>query len=139
MKYITHTRYRGIDILGNQLNLPYGTELELSDNFIALQDKTPICFPTSEVAKMYFARNDDGCGLERGVLTHAIAYGQRSKKCSDGSIHRFSDEEAEMLKNQYNHWLRQDTDTILFNDDFFAAQPEDLQRLADALEIKIKR
>jgi len=44
-----------------------------------------------------------------------------------------------MLGRDWAHWLRQDVDTIIFNEAFFAASPEDLQRLADALKIKIRR
>lgn len=120
------------------MNIRYGTELETVGDFIA-QERRAICFTTSEVARRYFAVNDDGRGLERGALTHAIAYGHRVRKRSDGSVHRFAEAEVEMLERSWGHWLRQDVDTILFNNDFFAAQPEDLQRLADALKIKVRR
>ena len=135
MKYIVHRRYRGTDILQNQLNLPYGTHLETVEGFIATNDGHLICYPASEAAKMYFAPNDDGRGLERGVLTWAIAYAPRKGE----SGFRFTEREIELLEKRWPHWLRQDVDTILFNEDFFAAQPEDLQRLADALKIKVRR
>lgn len=121
------------------MNVRYGTEYETIGDFIATSEGLGICFTTSEIAHQYFAVNDDGRGLERGALTYAIAYSNRSREWSDGSVHRFSEADAEMLERSWGHWLRQDVDTILFNEDFFAAQPEDLQRLADALEIKVRR
>ena len=139
MRYITHRRYRGKDVLQNQLNLPYGTELETVEGFLATKDGHLVCYPTSETAKMFFALNDDGRGLERGALTYAIAYSRRERQWSDKSVHRFSEAEVEMLERQWKHWLRQDVDTILFNDTFFAAQPEELRQLANALKIKVRR
>ena len=139
MKLVVHHRYRGLDAAGKRMNVRYGTELVTVGDFIATTEGRRICFTTSDVAHRYFAANDDGRGLERGVLIHAIAYSNRTREWPDGSIHRFSEAEVEMLEREWGHWLRQDVDTILFNNDFFAAQPEDLQRLADALKIKIRR
>ena len=139
MKYVVHHRYRGRDAGGKPMNVPYGTEFETIGDFIATPEGRGICFTTSEEAKKYFAVNDDGRGLERGAITHAIAYSQRERKWADKSVHRFSEAEVEMLEREWGHWLRQDVDTILFNNDFFAAQPEELQRLADALKIKVRR
>ncbi len=135
MKYITHRRYKGKDILQNQLNIPYGTEFETIGDFIATPQGKGICFTGSDVARRYFACNDDRRGLERGALTYAIAFSSRN----GGSGSRFSGREIEMLERDWAHWLRQDVDTIIFNEAFFAAQPEDLQRLADVLKIKIRR
>lgn len=139
MKFVSHHRYRGLDAGGKPMNVRYGTEYETIGDFIATPEGRGICFTTSEVAHKYFAANDDGRGLERGALTYAIAYSHREREWSDKSAHRFSEAEAEMLERLWSHWLRQDIDTILFNNDFFAAQPEDLQRLADALKIKVRR
>lgn len=139
MKFVVHHRYRGLDAGGNPMNVRYGTEYETIGDFIATPEGRGICFTASEAAKEYFAVNDDGRGLERGALTHAIAYSHREREWPDGSVRRFSEAEVEMLETSWGHWLRQDVDTILFNNDFFAAQPEDLQRLADALKIKVRR
>lgn len=139
MKYITHHRYKELAAFGQRLNIPYGTELETAGDFIITPDGKPICYQTSENAKIHFARNDDGRGLERGGLTYAIAYSNRQRSGADGRRQRFADEEIELLERDYGHWLRQDVDVILFNEAFFAAQPEELQRLADALKIKTRR
>lgn len=139
MNYITHNRYRGLAACGKRLNLPYGTELETAGDFIITKDGKPICYDTSEEAKRHFARNDDGRGLERGALTWAIAFSERRRKCANGGVYRFSDEEQELLSEKWPHFLREDVETIIFNEDFFAAQPEELKALADALHIKTRR
>lgn len=135
MKYITHHRFKELALCGEQLNIPYGTELETSGNAIILLDGRMVCYLTSENTKKHFAINEDGHGLERGALTYAIAYSDRNV----GSGCRFMEEEREMLVRDWDHFLRQDTDMILFNETFFAAQPEELKRLANALNIKVRR
>lgn len=139
MEYIVHHRFRTIAACGQHMNIPYGAKFETIGDYIATSDGKGICAVTSEDAQMHFAWNDDGLGLERGARTYAIAYSQRKRKWPDKSIHRFSEEEVNMLESRWKHWLRQDVDTILFNDAFFAAQPDELQRLADALKIKVRR
>lgn len=139
MKFVVHHRYRGLDAGGKPMNVRYGTEYETAGDFIATPEGRGICFTTSEIAHQYFAVNDDGRGLERGALTYAIAYSSRERRWPDGRVYRFDQAEVEMLERSWGHWLRQDVDAILFNEDFFAAQPEDLQRLADALEIRVRR
>lgn len=139
MRYITHRRFKRLALCGKQLNLPYGTELETSGRSIITQDGKTVCYRTSENAKMHFARNDDGNGLERGKLTYAIAYSQRERHSADGRRQRFTDPEIEMLRRDWAYFLRPNKDVILFNDDFFAAEISELQKLANALHIKIRR
>ena len=138
MKFIVHHRFKGIAACGEKLNIPYGTELDTAGDFIITPDGKAICFQTSENAKLHFACNDDGQGLERGALTWAIAYSERRRESKAG-IYRFSDEEREMLQRDWPHFLREDCEFILFNEAFFAAPIEELQKLADALNIKIRR
>ena len=132
MDYITHRRFKANAMCG-RINLRYGTRVISEGGLICKLDGEPICFTTSENAKMYFARNDDGRGLERGALTYAIAYGKR--KGVKGF--RFTNAEREMLTQEYAHWLRQDTDYLLFNNDFFAADVGELRELANRLKIKV--
>ena len=87
----------------------------------------------------FFARNDDGQGLERGKLTWAIAYSQRVRTGPNGRQQRFTEEEIELLERKWAHFLRQDVEVILFNEDFFAAAVPELKELADALHIKVRR
>ncbi len=134
MKYVTHHRFKELALCGERLNIPYGTELNTEGYSIVTPDGRAICYSTSENAKKHFARNDDGRGLERGALTYAIAYSRRDA----GNGFRFSEEEAEILTRDWGHFLRPDVDVILFNEDFFAAEPEELQKLAAALKIKTR-
>lgn len=135
MNYITHHRYRGLAACGEWFNIPYETELVTAGDYIVTQSGKPICYDTSETAKRHFARNNDGRGLERGELTYAIAYAPRRA----GKGFRFTDEEQELLAKHWSHFLREDVETILFNEDFFAAQPEELKALAKMLHIKTRR
>lgn len=139
VKYITHNRFKDLAACGERLNLPYGTELETAGDFIITQEGRPVCYDTSETAKRHFARNEDGRGLERGKLTFAIAYSQRVRYGADGRRQRFTDQEIELLERDWAHFLQEDVDVILFNEDFFAAEVEDLQRLAAALRIVVRR
>ena len=70
MKYITFQRFKGIAICG-EINLPALTEVKLKGNML-YQDNKPTYIFTSENAHKYFARNDDGQGMERGRLTQQI-------------------------------------------------------------------
>ena len=140
MDYITHRRFRQTAICG-ELNLSYGTRLVCCDGVLTLEDGRAVCFATSENAKAYFARNDDGMGLERGKLSYAIAYGKRKNPPlgPDGKPigFRFSEAERDMLYRDYAHWIRQDCDFLLFNQAFFDADVEALRELAERLKIKV--
>lgn len=131
MNYIICRRFKGKAICGN-VNFPYGTEFQTNGNFIVTKDGKLICYTTSHTAHKYFARNDDGNGLERGKLTYAIAYGTRKK-----SNFRFTVKEQQMLIRDWGRFLKKDLDVILFNHDFFNADIEELQKLADILKIKV--
>ena len=135
MKYITHHRFKELALCGSQLNIPYGTELECVGETLITPEGKAVGYRRSESGKKHFARNDDGRGLERGRLTHALAYSNRKA----GNGFRFSKEEAEILGRDWGHFLRPEYDFILFNDRFFEAEPEELQRLADVLNIKARR
>lgn len=139
MKYITHHSFKGIALCGKQLNIPYGTELEVSGNCLLTPEGNSVCYYTSANAKRHFALNDDGHGLERGALTYAISYSERQRKCENGAYYRFSDKERAMLIRDWSHFLRPDSDFILFNEAFFRAEIEELQKLAKALNIRVRR
>ena len=139
MKYITHHRFRGLAMCGEQLNIPYGTELGVVGDCLTTADGKSVCLVMSENGVKHFTINDDGRGLERGALTYAIAYGSRRRKSKNGAVYRFSDEERAMLVRDWGHFLRKDVDFILFNKDFFMAPVEELQKLADALNIRVRR
>jgi len=70
MDYIIHRRFKSTALCG-PVNLPSGTKCVLEGEYITLNGK-PLCAVKSDNAHQYFARNDDGLGLERGKLTQQI-------------------------------------------------------------------
>jgi hypothetical protein len=137
MQYIVHHRMRDIVATGKKMNIPYGSTFETIGDFIATADAQAICYITSEMAYEFFARNDDGKGLERGKLSYAIAYKNRVRYSATGRRQRFTDEEIELLETHWSRFLRDDTDTIRFNRSFFEADPAELAAMAKMLQIKV--
>lgn len=70
MQYITHRRFKDTAICG-PVNIPAQTLVRMVNGLIIWEDK-PICAVDSQNGHMFFARNDDGFGMERGRLTQAI-------------------------------------------------------------------
>lgn len=139
MQYITIKRFKEIAVCGKKLNIPYGTKLNIISDFIATTDGKAICYPTSENAHRYFARNDDNNGLERGKITYALAYGKRKPtNIKDRQFYRFSDKEIKILKRDWKHFLRKDVDVILFNHEFFNADIEELRKMAKQFNIRVR-
>ena len=133
MEYICHKRFRGESLGCGAVNIPYGSRFSTIGNFIATASGQAIVSTGSLNCYRHFARNDDGQGLRRGKLAYAIAYGNRQGKGG----YRFSDDEIRMLKRDYCKFL-QETETILFNHDFFNADIKELETLAEKLSIRIK-
>ncbi len=134
MKYICHKHYKGIATSGKQVNIHRGEHCELDKEWLYREDEI-ICAVNSFVGCQHFARDDDGHGLERGSLTFAIAHRQRIRKWKNGRTARFSEEEIEMLEREYQRFLKP-FDVILFNNDFYAADIDDLREMAGKLGIK---
>ena len=132
MEYICHKRFKGIGASGKEYLIRRKEKLQSVGRFISLGAEA-VCVPSSENAYKYFARNDDGNGLRRGELTYRIAYSPRHPNKDNGF--RFTDAEVEMLETEYAHFLRQDTDTLIFNYGFFNAEIEELEELAKRLEV----
>lgn len=130
MKYICHRRYKKVGASGDAYNFRRETEFETIGDFIAYENKA-VCSIRSADAYMYFARNDDGKGLERGRLTYAIAYSERTPNKNDKF--RFTPEERDILCAEYGYFLEKDLDFIVFNYDFFNAEIEELQELYDRI------
>lgn len=70
MKYIAHRRLKK-DVICGPVNIPAMTEVECEDGII-IYNNGIVCYEDSDTANQFFARNDDGCGMERGRLTQAI-------------------------------------------------------------------
>ena len=127
MEYITVKRFKRNGI-GGHFNIPYGTRLEKRDEALWHQGKV-VCAARSAAAHQYFARNDDGNGLERWKLSHAIIDtlgGFGSERWEP----IFSDELAKKYRRSEhaNYWL--------WSDDFFNAPLDDLKNLAKLAGVK---
>ena len=70
MQYVVYRRFRARCLSGD-VNLPYGTRCETQGEIICHNGR-PLVVVTSENAHQFFARNDDGKGLERGKLIRDI-------------------------------------------------------------------
>lgn len=137
MEYIVHRRCREMGAAGQQLNLSYGSVFHTIGSFIATPEGMAICFETSDTAHRYFARNDDGQGLQRGRLTYAVAWSDRVRLVN-GRRQRFTAEEIEMLERDWGRFLVPDVPVLLFNHSFFIAEIDELEQLAHALDFNIQ-
>ena len=108
-----------------EVNIPYGTKLDEINNVISYCGN-PICYTTSQNAYDYFARNDDGKGLERGKLTEEIINLLNNRK--DGKYQDRWDRiwgDLSLLKYK----RPEHDDYWLWNYDFFNASIEELNRI----------
>lgn len=128
MNYITHTRFKTKAICG-EVNLPAMTEVELKDNMLYYQNQ-PLCVITSENAHNYFARNDDGLGMERGRLTQAI---QQSLQKQDNKYQgRWDKVWEDELCRKYKR--KEYADYWLWNHAFFNADIADLEHIYNLIK-----
>lgn len=129
--YITTKRFKG-QAITSEVNIPYGTEVQCVIGYI-VHDNLPICANHSQNAYDYFARNDDGKGLERGKLIQEIKK-VLSKKDS-GYQDRWDKvwEDEVCLKYKRPEY----SDYWLWAHNFYNAEIEDLWYIAGLLSIKI--
>lgn len=133
MKYITVKRFKrnGID---KHFNIPYGAYLEKRDDGALYYDNNVVCIARSAAAHEYFARDDDGRGLERSALSHAIV--------DKLAPHQF---DSMQERNEYWQIIWDDStcqkyrrpehlDYWLWNDDFYNAPISDLQYIFNLLK-----
>lgn len=130
MKYITHKRFKQKAICG-EVNLPAMTECNEINGMI-FYDHKPICVATSENAHLYFARNDDGNGMERGKLTRSIV--ETLSKADDAYQERWDkvwdDVTCQMYKRQehQDHWI--------WNHAFYNADLGTLKYIAELVGVR---
>lgn len=126
-KYITHKRYKGKAISTDYVNLPYGTKLIELEGFLVTENGEVVASARSDIAKRHFAINEDGRGLERGKLTYLIAYAKNKQGF------RFSDKQIQFLEKKYSKFLQKNQLALLFNDEFFLASVEELEKMVSEL------
>lgn len=132
MQYITHHPFKGKALSGEDVDIPYGTTFDTIGRFIVYDDKKVLCKITSLNAHQYFARNDDGQGLLRGRITHAIAYDRLTEM---GGFY-FTDAQQELLNGKWSRFIIPDSTMILFNHAFFNARIVDLKEMIKDLGIQ---
>lgn len=129
MKYIAHRTFRSTALCG-PVHIRAGTELESRGGLLFCRGRA-LCAEHCENAHRYFARNDDGCGLERGRLTRAIT---ETLARRDGPAYqaRWDRVWADPLCRKYK---RPDhADFWLWADGFFEAPLLDLWHIAGVVE-----
>lgn len=124
MDYTTIKRARFIGITG-VVNIPYGTPV-FSEKGYMFTPEVVICTNHSQNAYEYFARNDDGNGLERGKLSQTIikTLAKRDKLYQDRWDMVWGDDLCRKYRRaEYDdYWL--------WNHEFYNASIEDLRHIA---------
>ena len=124
MDYICFNRFKKKALCG-EVNIPYGTKLDEINNVISYRGN-PICYTKSQNAYDYFARKDDGKGLERGKLTAEIIKLLNNRK--DGKYQdRWNRIWGDLSLLKYKR--PEHDDYWLWNYDFFNASIEELNRI----------
>ena len=140
MKYITHHKFDRLTMASKHLIIDVGEVLERVGDILYYNGE-PVCVHRSLVGKQHFAVHDDGQGLERGALTHQLAYAPRLRRGGvTGDVQqRFTDGELETLSTQWSQYLKPDIDMVLFNDKFFEEDPSVLKQIAESVHIDISK
>ena len=129
--YITTKRFKGKSMT-SELNIPYGTKIQ-SIMVYLIYNNQPICSDHSQNAYDYFARNDDDKGLERGKLIQEIkkVLSKKDNNHQNRWDKIWKDENCKKYKKiEYSdYWL--------WNHNFYNAEIEDLQYIANLLSITI--
>lgn len=131
MEYICHRRFKGKAFCG-EVNIPALSELYTFAGTLVYNEKA-ICLIDSENGHQYFARNDDGQGLLRGKLTQAIQKTLQNKDehYQDRWDKVWEDKRCSKFKRKEHE------DFWLWNNEFFRAQIEELQYIADLIGAKV--
>lgn len=133
MEYITHKRYTKKALCRKEMNIPVGTRFKTISHFIATDDGKAICVTTSDDATRYFARDDDGNGIRRGAITYTISKGP--KLHTDGSP--FTEEDYKKLLELCDKYIMKNNAAILFKNDFYMADIDELEDIVNTLDLKI--
>lgn len=122
--YIVKRRAR-VETITGPVNLPYGTEVEAVEDRLIYQGRQ-LCAVTSRKAHLYFARNDDGQGRERGAMTLAIT--KRLEKRDRDHQRRWDLVWEDPVCQKYRH--PEHEDHFLWGHTFYEAPVEDLRHIA---------
>ena len=129
VNYVINKRMKKKCLCG-EINLPYGTKCEENDHVIYYDDRC-LCYDSSQDAYDYLSRDDDGCGLKRGDLVHAIIdlLAKRDDKNQD-RWDKLWDNEA-----IYGIYRRSDIDDHwLWNNRFYNAEIKELENIYNLIK-----
>lgn len=135
MKYIAHRRLKRNTICG-YVNIPAMTEVECENGEI-ICSKGVVCCEDCDMSHQYFARNDDGHGMERGRLTQSImkTLGERYGRDDEAYQRRWDKVWNDPACQPYK---REDDDEYwLWNHDFFNADIDVLRHIAKLVGAKV--
>ena len=128
MEYINYKRFKEKAICGD-VNIPALTVFQSEGGMIYHEGK-PLCVVTSANAHKFFARNDDGCGVQRGKLITKI--NKMLTKKDDGYQTRWDAVWEDAVCNQYRRIEHQDH--WLWNHAFYNASIERLEYIVSVVE-----
>lgn len=129
MEYIVYRQFNTKAICG-EVNLPAGTVCQYEQGYI-IYDGKPLCVVTSENAHQYFAKNNDGKGLERGDLIQSILEKMREQDENEEGFSRYQ-ERWDKVENDpiCKAYKRHDhPDNWLWNHSFYGASIENLTHI----------
>lgn len=137
MKYITHRTFRSTALCG-PVHLRAGTVLESRGGLLFHRDRA-LCVEDCENAHQYFARDDDGCGLERGRLTRAIMQTLARRESRDDPAYqaRWDKVWEDPLCQKYKR--TDHADFWLWNHAFYNAPLLDLWHIAGLVGAQVRR
>ncbi len=131
-QYIAIKRFKRNGISG-YANIPYGSILDKHNDGMLYYRDSPVCVYRSAVSHEYFAGNDDGKGLERGRLSHAIVK-SLSIQTKDIRDERWKGVVSDVIALKYRR--TEHADYWLWHDEFYNAPIEDLMHIARIVGIK---
>lgn len=126
MEYIIYRKFKGTAIRG-AVYLPAGHRLNRIGDFL-YDEKGAIFAVGSENARRFAARNDDLKGILRGKLSYKIAYGDTGHKGE-----RFTAAQRSILINKYPRFILPENEYLLFSDQLFEAEIEELRAVLSDL------
>lgn len=134
MEYVVHHRFKKKAICGD-VNIPAMEICEEVNGAIFYNNKL-ICSSKCKNAHQYFARNDDGQGMLRGNLTQAIQ--ERLNEINNSNEYEtiWKQIQNDSICQKYKRF--KDEDTWLWNHEFFNANINDLQYIANLIGVKVK-
>lgn len=129
MNYVAIKRYKGMSLCG-PVNVPAKTSVVLMDDGILYLHDKKLHYASSDRGREFFARDDDGRGLERGRLCSRIQ--QLCSKHPDPKDPWCAKLTKTPAMQVYR--VQKDTPRWLWNQRFFDAPIEELQWIFNFLK-----